>query len=190
MRFLVSISDLGAVAIENSEFFKRTQDLAIHDSLTGLYTKSYFMERFKQEFKRAMRQGSPLTLMMLDIDFFKEYNDKFGHTAGDIVLQKLSRILTDFFAKFNPVICRFGGEEFCIAITGIEKREAYDIADSLRLKIESEKVILRRSQTNITVSIGLANLPLDTMDDEELIRKADKAMYQAKQSGRNQVCCI
>lgn len=190
LRFLVSISDLGAVAIENSEFFKRTQDLAIHDSLTGLYTKSYFMERFKQEFKRAMRQGSPLALMMLDIDFFKEYNDKFGHTAGDIVLQKLSRILTDFFAKFNPVICRFGGEEFCIAVTGVEKREAYDIADSLRLKIESEKVILRRSQTNITVSIGLANLPLDTMDDEELIRKADKAMYQAKQSGRNLVCCI
>ncbi|MFA5438181.1 MAG: diguanylate cyclase, partial [Candidatus Omnitrophota bacterium] len=63
-------------------------------------------------------------------------------------------------------------------------------ADSLRLKIENEKVVLRRSQTNITVSIGLANLPLDTMDDEELIRKADKAMYQAKQSGRNQVCCI
>ncbi len=190
LRFLVSISDLGAVAIENSEFFKRTQDLAIHDSLTGLYTKSYFMERFKQECKRTIRQGSPLALMMLDIDFFKEYNDRFGHTAGDIVLQKLSRILVDSFAKFNPVICRFGGEEFCVAITGVEKREAYDIADSLRLKIENEKVVLRRSQTNITVSIGLANLPLDTMDDEELIRKADKAMYQAKQSGRNQVCCI
>ncbi|MFA5311522.1 MAG: sensor domain-containing diguanylate cyclase [Candidatus Omnitrophota bacterium] len=190
LRFLVSITDLGAVAIENSEFFKRTQDLAIHDSLTGLYTKGYFMERFKQECKRIIRQGGLLALMMLDIDFFKEYNDKFGHTAGDIVLQKLSRILIDSFAKFNPVICRFGGEEFCIAITGVEKREAYDIADSLRLKIENEKVVLRRSQTNITVSIGLANLPFDTMDDEELIRKADKAMYQAKQNGRNQVCCI
>ena len=75
LRFLVSISDLGAVAIENSELFKRTQDLAIHDALTDLYTKGYFLERFKEECKRSIRQGIPLSLLMLDIDFFKNYND-------------------------------------------------------------------------------------------------------------------
>ncbi|MFA5287220.1 MAG: diguanylate cyclase, partial [Candidatus Omnitrophota bacterium] len=93
LRFLSSISDLGAVAIENSELFKRAQDLAIHDVLTGLYTKVYFMERFKEECKRAASRRVPLSLLMLDIDFFKNYNDQFGHTAGDIVLKKLSSII-------------------------------------------------------------------------------------------------
>jgi diguanylate cyclase (GGDEF)-like protein len=188
LRFLASISDLGAVAIENSELFKRAQDLAIHDVLTGLYTKVYFMERFKEECKRALSQKTPLSLLMLDIDFFKNYNDQFGHTAGDIVLKKLSQIITKTLASLHPLISRFGGEEFCIAITGKDKKEAYKIGDYLRREIENEKVILRRSETHITTSVGLASLPVDALDDEDLIRKADKAMYEAKQKGRNQVC--
>jgi len=190
LRFLASISDLGAVAIENSELFKRAQDLAIHDVLTGLYTKVYFMERFKEECKRVVSRGIPLSLLMLDIDFFKNYNDKFGHTAGDIVLKKLSRIITKSLSNLHPIISRFGGEEFCIAISGIDKKEAYKIGDSLRREIEDEKVVLRRSETHITTSVGLASLPIDGMDYEELIRKADKAMYEAKSKGRNQVCFI
>lgn len=190
LRFLASISDLGAVAIENSELFKRTQDLAIHDVLTGLYTKVYFMERFKEECARAVFQGVPLSLLMLDIDFFKNYNDQFGHTAGDIVLRELSKIITETLTSLHPLISRFGGEEFCIAITGVDKKEAYNIGESLRKKIENKKIILRRSETHITTSLGLANLPLDTLDDEDLIRKADKAMYEAKRKGRNQICSI
>lgn len=190
LRFLSSISDLGAVAIENSELFKRAQYLAIHDALTGLYTKAYFMERFKEECRRAVSCGVPLSLLMLDIDFFKNYNDQFGHTAGDIVLKKLSKIITRLPVSLHPLISRFGGEEFCIAITGINKEEAYKIADSLRLEIENEKVILRRSETHITTSVGLASLPVDGLDYEDLIHKADKAMYEAKRKGRNQVCFI
>ncbi|MBN2831203.1 MAG: sensor domain-containing diguanylate cyclase [Candidatus Omnitrophica bacterium] len=190
LRFLVAISDLGAIAIENSELFKAAHDLAIHDSLTGLYTKDYFLGRLKEEYKRSIRQVTPLSLLMLDIDFFKKYNDQFGHTAGDIVLQKLSKVITGALTRLNPVTSRFGGEEFCVAIAGVDKMEALGIAESLRLRIEKEKIILRRSETNITVSIGIANLPEDTMDEEELIRKADKAMYQAKQQGRNKVCPI
>lgn len=190
LRFLASISDLGAVAIENSELFKRTQDLAIHDVLTGLYTKVYFMERFKEECKRAVFRGTPLSLLMLDIDFFKNYNDQYGHTAGDIVLRKLSQIITKTLANLHPLVSRFGGEEFCIAITGIDKKEAHKIGDSLRRDIENEKVILRRTETHITTSVGIASLPVDTLDDEDLIRKADKAMYEAKRKGRNQVCSI
>jgi diguanylate cyclase (GGDEF)-like protein len=178
------------MAIENSELFRRTQDLAIHDALTGLYTKGYFLERFKGECKRCIRQSIPLSLLMLDIDFFKNYNDKFGHTAGDIVLKKLSQIITESLAGHNSLIGRFGGEEFCIAITGVDKEDAYKFADSLRVKIESEKIILRRSETHITISAGLANLPMDTLDDEDFILKADKAMYEAKQKGRNRVCYI
>ena len=190
LRFLASISDLGAVAIENSELFKRAQDLAIHDVLTGLFTKVYFMERLKDECKRALSRRVSLSLLMLDIDFFKNYNDQFGHTAGDIVLKKLSQIVTRTLAHSHPLVSRFGGEEFCIAIAGIDKKEAFKVGETLRREIENEKVILRRTETHITVSMGVANLPSDTLDNEDLIRKADKAMYEAKRKGRNQVCSI
>jgi len=190
LRFLVAISDLGAVALENSELFKKTQDLAIHDALTALYVKGYFLERFKDEFIRCRKQNISLTLIMLDIDFFKNYNDEFGHTAGDIVLKKISQIITDSLVNFTPIISRFGGEEFCAVLSGVDNNIAYSAAENLRSAIEKEKIILRRVETHITVSIGVVSLASDIIDEEELIRRADKAMYTAKQKGRNKVCCI
>ncbi len=190
LRFLVSMSDLGALAIENSELYQKTQDLAIHDALTSLYTKGYFGERLKEEFKRCSRQAIPLSALMLDIDLFKNYNDKFGHTAGDIVLKEISRIVKDALNNFNAIISRFGGEEFCVVITGMDKNSACAIADSLRERIEKEKIYLRRIESHITVSIGVANFPSDSVDGDELIERADKALYKAKQKGRNRVCCI
>ena len=97
LRFLVTISDLAAVALENAQLFQKTKDLAIHDSLTSLYTKGYFLERFREEFKRSVRQNTVLSLLMLDIDYFKNYNDRFGHTAGDIVLTNLATAMSTFF---------------------------------------------------------------------------------------------
>ncbi|MDD2927442.1 MAG: sensor domain-containing diguanylate cyclase [Candidatus Omnitrophica bacterium] len=190
LRFLVSVSDLGAVALENSELFKRTQDLAIHDALTSLYTKGYFAERLKGECKRCTRQKMPLSLLMLDIDLFKNYNDKFGHTAGDIVLKKVSQIITDFLNNLNPIISRFGGEEFCAIIAGLDKESALGVAETLRRRIAEEKIVLRREESHITVSIGVATFPADATEEDELIQRADKAMYKAKQKGRNRVCYI
>jgi len=190
LRFLVSISELGALAIENSELFQKTQDLAIHDALTSLYTKGYFGERLKDEFKRCTRLALPLSALMLDIDLFKNYNDKFGHTAGDIVLKEISRIIKDTLNNFNSIISRFGGEEFCAVITGMDKNSATSLADSLREKIEKEKIYLRRIESHITVSIGVASFPADAADEDGLIQEADKALYKAKQKGRNRVCCI
>nr|MBP7836438.1 GGDEF domain-containing protein [Candidatus Omnitrophota bacterium] len=190
LRFLVSVSDLGAVALENSELFKRTQDLAIHDALTSLYTKGYFAERLKGECKRCARQKMPLAMLMLDIDLFKNYNDKFGHTAGDIVLKKVSQLIAGFLNNFNPIISRFGGEEFCAIIAGMDKAGALAAAETLRCRIEEEKIILRREESHITVSIGVANFPDDAVEEDELIQRADKAMYKAKQKGRNRVCSI
>lgn len=190
LRFLVSISDLGALGLENSELFRKTQDLAIHDALTSLYTKGYFAERLKEEFRRCSRQNIPLSILMLDIDLFKNYNDKFGHAAGDIVLKKVSLIMSESLANFNAIISRFGGEEFCVILNGMDKTSAYSVAESLRQKIEAEKIILRREEKHITVSIGVANYPVDGVDEDELLRRSDKAMYAAKQKGRNKVCCI
>jgi diguanylate cyclase (GGDEF)-like protein len=164
--------------------------LAIHDDLTGLYTKQYFTGRLKDEARRCLRLDQRLSLMMIDIDFFKQYNDKFGHTAGDIVLKKVASLLKETLVLLNPLLCRFGGEEFLVMLPEIDKQRAFEVAEELRQKIEKEKVLLRRQSTSVTVSVGLASLPIDTKDDDELIQKADKAMYEAKRKGRNQVCCI
>jgi len=190
LRFLSLVSGLGAVALENSLLFQKTQDLAIHDDLTGLYTKQYFISRLKDEAKRCQRLDQRLTLMMIDIDFFKQYNDKFGHTAGDIVLKKVGLLLKNSLSEFSPLLCRFGGEEFLVMLSGVDKQKSLAVAEDLRQRIEKEKILLRRQNTSITVSIGFACLPLDTKDEDELIQMADKSMYDAKRKGRNQVCCI
>ncbi|MFH0855212.1 MAG: sensor domain-containing diguanylate cyclase [Candidatus Omnitrophota bacterium] len=190
LRFLVSISDLGKLALESSELFRKTQDLAIHDSLTLLYTKGYFSERLKEEFKRCLRQAMPFSVLMLDIDFFKNYNDKFGHAAGDIVLKEISRIIRESLSKFNAIISRFGGEEFCVGLSGMDKHGACDVAEALRERIGEEKIILRRTVSHVSVSIGVANFPADVTEEDELIRASDKALYKAKEKGRNRVCHI
>jgi diguanylate cyclase (GGDEF)-like protein len=190
LRFLVTICDLGAVALENSELFQRTQDLAIHDELTSLYTKGYFLEHLKEECKRGIRQDTVFSLLMLDIDFFKNYNDKFGHTAGDIVLKKISSNIIESLKDQSAFIGRFGGEEFSVILPSLDKKKALDVASALREKIEKEKIILRRQETNVTVSVGVAAFPSDAASEDELIRLADRAMYEAKQKGRNRVCCI
>lgn len=187
LRFLVTISDLGAVALENGELFKRLQDLAIHDALTLLYTKTYFLERLQKECMRSLREGTVFSLLMLDIDYFKNYNDKFGHIAGDIVLKNLSFIIRDYLAEFNPMISRFGGEEFCIILPRIDKEKAHQLAENLRIEIASTKIILRRQETKVEVSLGLAIFPLDASDEDELLNKVDRAMYLAKHQGRNRV---
>lgn len=187
LRLLVTICDLGSVALENAELFQKTQDLAIHDELTGLYTKGYFLERLKEECRRSIRQNTAFALLMLDIDLFKNYNDKFGHTAGDIVLKNLSAKIVESLGNLNALVSRFGGEEFCIILPGVDRAKAFAIAENLRQEVSKLKIVLRRQETGITVSIGVANFPGDGSDEKEIIIRADRAMYEAKKGGRNKV---
>lgn len=189
LRLLAIISDIAAVAIENSEFFERTRDLAIHDSLTGLFTKNYFLERLSQECLASRRQKTALSLLMLDVDLFKNYNDKFGHASGDIVLRRLSALIKEALVSQNYLACRFGGEEFCILLMDKDKKQALDIAELLRKVIEMSKINFRRQEAKVTVSIGVAAFSPGMPADEDLIRQADQAMYAAKQAGRNRVKC-
>jgi len=188
LRFLSTVTDLGAVALENSLLFQKKQDLAIHDDLTGLFTRHYFIGKLKDEVKRCQRLDQSISLMMIDIDFFKQYNDKFGHTAGDIVLKKVGLLLKGSLSEYDSLFCRFGGEEFLVMLSGLNSQKSLSIAEILRKRIEKEKIILRRQDTNITVSIGVASIPVDTKDEDELVQIADKAMYKAKEKGRNRVC--
>jgi diguanylate cyclase (GGDEF)-like protein len=185
LRFLATICDLGAVALENGLLYQNTEELAIHDGLTGLFTKSHFMELLKGEIKSCIRHNRPISLLMLDIDFFKNYNDEFGHIAGDIVLKALSANMEKVVKERSGLVCRFGGEEFCVVLPGQDKKAAMETAEILRAGIAGINIVLRRQETKVTVSVGLAALSKHMVDETELIMLADKAMYAAKASGRN-----
>ncbi len=187
LRVLMTMGSLGAVAIENAQLYERIQDLAIHDGLTGLYLRRYLLERVAQEISRELRGEKELSFLMIDLDHFKDYNDRFGHMAGDIVLKNVGMILSDFFKEAGNLVCRYGGEEFAVVLPDCSKAKALDLADKVRKRIENQRVVLRREKTAITVSIGVAAFPGDARIREELIHKADEALYKAKQMGRNKV---
>ncbi|OGX29812.1 MAG: hypothetical protein A2705_02430 [Omnitrophica WOR_2 bacterium RIFCSPHIGHO2_01_FULL_52_10] len=188
LRFLTTIADVGAVAIENAQLYERLEQLAIKDSLTGLYLRRYLLERLSIEVSRQMHRKGEMSFLMFDLDKFKQYNDKFGHVAGDIVLRAVAMILTDFFRQPGDLVCRYGGEEFCVLMPDCPKVKAVELAEALRKKVAEQTIVLRREKTRVTVSIGVASFPKDAINPKELIHKADLALYQAKEKGRNQVC--
>jgi diguanylate cyclase (GGDEF)-like protein len=188
LRFLTTIGDLGAVALDNAQLYEHLQELAIKDSLTGLYLRRYLMDRFPEEMARQLRNKKELSFLMIDLDEFKKYNDRFGHSAGDIVLKMVGAFLADTFKEPGNLVCRYGGEEFCVLLPECPKQKAVQLAESFRKKVEWQSIDLRRQQTHITVSIGVAAFPKDAQLKEELIAKADSALYRAKNAGRNQVC--
>jgi len=187
LRFLTMIGDLGAVAIENAQLYEQVEQLAIKDSLTDLYLRRYLQERIPKEISRHLRQKTELSFLMFDLDMFKEYNDKFGHMAGDIVLRTFGMILADFFKEPGDLVCRYGGEEFCVLLPECSKKKALELAQGIRKKVKEQTIFLRREKTHITVSIGVATFPADAHNKEDLIHKADMALYKAKAKGRNRV---
>lgn len=188
LRFLRTIGDLSAVAIENAKLYERLQEMAIKDGLTGLYLKRYLLERMTEELSRHLRRNDEISFLMIDLDKFKDYNDSFGHMAGDIVLRTVGQILAAFFVEPGSLVCRYGGEEFAVLLPNCPKAKAKQLAEKIRMKIESHELLLRRERTNITVSIGVAAFPEDGQLKEDIIFKADKALYKAKETGRNKVC--
>ena len=188
LRFLRTIADLTSVAIENAQLYERLGVMAINDGLTGLYLRRHMLERLGEEISREMRQGRELSFLMIDLDRFKQYNDSFGHMAGDIVLKTIAQLLEEHFNHPGDLVCRYGGEEFCVLLPDCPKSKAVQLANELRKKIEVREIILRRQKTHVTVSIGVAAFPKDAQGREDLIFKADEALYQAKETGRNKVC--
>lgn len=188
LRFLTAIGDLGAVAIENAQLFEKLERLAIKDGLTDLFLKRHFLERLAAEIPRHLRVKESFSFLMIDLDHFKHYNDKFGHIAGDIVLRTVSMILKDTFKEPGDMICRYGGEEFAVILPGKTKNEAIEVANHFRKKVCDQSILLRRQKSNISVSVGVATFIEDATLADELIQKADKALYEAKEKGRNQVC--
>jgi diguanylate cyclase (GGDEF)-like protein len=154
-------------------------ELAVLDGLTGLYNRRYFKEMMNLEFARLKRYASNLSLLMIDIDDFKNYNDTNGHPAGDELLRKFSKLIKDSIREMD-VCCRYGGEEFVVVLPQTDKKGASIVAERMR------------AQANLyipkTISIGISTFPEDASDISSLIEKADQALYEAKRTGKNRYC--
>ena len=167
---------------------QRLAQLAITDGLTGGYNHRYFQERLELEVERSNRTGLPLSLLMLDVDHFKKYNDRYGHPAGDEVLRRVAQVLTRQ-RRANDVVARYGGEEFAVLLTDTPRVAAFGVADQLRERIAAERFAITdgSDSASITVSIGVAEYPSDANKAPDLLAAADAALYDAKRRGRNQV---
>jgi len=187
LRILDIIGELAAVALENSRLYRRTEELAIKDSLTGLYVHRYFMERLEEEVKRALRSNSSFALLMLDIDDFKDFNDEQGHMSGDTILKNISRILQSKVSA-GDMVARYGGEEFVFLALNCNRKEAVKLAEDIRVQIQNSPVVLRREKCSVTISIGVAVFPEDAKLREDIIMEADNRLYKAKAKGKNVVC--
>jgi diguanylate cyclase (GGDEF)-like protein len=163
---------------EEKEFLA---DLAVRDGLTGLFNRRYFNELITMEVNRLKRSPMALSLLMLDIDNFKKYNDTQGHQAGDALLKDAAKVFNNSVRPLD-VVCRYGGEEFIIILSQTDKIAAKIVAERLRVQFGL--------YLPTTVSIGIASIPEDAQEVGALIEKADNALYQAKKAGKNKWCAV
>jgi diguanylate cyclase (GGDEF)-like protein len=171
--------------------FVKAEKEAITDPLTELYNYRYFLLQLNREVSRAQRHKSVFSLIMIDIDFFKSYNDAFGHQAGDLILRRIAHAMLEN-TRNSDMVCRYGGEEFCIICPELTKEDAKKTAEKLRQMVRTlELPIIKSLPTGyLTISSGIASFPDDGNNAYQLILNADKALYRAKESGRNQVCVV
>ncbi|HEY8233643.1 MAG TPA: diguanylate cyclase [Vicinamibacteria bacterium] len=184
--FLRSQRKLHNPAIVEIKILRRTQASAIYDELTRLYNYRYFQDRVTSEARRAMRYDQPLTLLMADADDFKAFNDAHGHLAGNMALRRLAAVLRKSVREVD-VAARYGGEEFAILLPNTPKLEALKLAEKLRLAVEKAGVGTQGTRRGkpLTVSVGVASLPGDASSAQELVARADRALYVAKSVGKN-----
>ena len=167
--------------------YYQLEQMAFYDQLTGLQNFRFFSTRIEEELRRAQRYRHQLSLLMLDIDHFKKFNDTHGHPAGNVALRNLAAQLKDAVRE-TDIVCRYGGEEFCIILPETTKRLAVEMAGRIRGNIEASPVALEDgSHHYITVSLGAATFPRDAWSREALIEGADSALYLSKKAGRNRV---
>ncbi len=165
------------------------KNLACRDGLTGIFNHRYFQDSLEAELNRAGRHAGNFSLVFLDVDHFKQYNDKNGHQQGDKVLRKLAQILAKSIRK-PDILARYGGEEFVIILPETPKASARIYGEKVRRGVEKYPFPGKETQPggNLTISIGISTFPEDGRDRYSLIEYADQALYQAKKGGRNRVC--
>jgi diguanylate cyclase (GGDEF)-like protein len=188
MRFLSTFASTVSIAVDNARLYSEQARLAITDGLTGLYNHKHFHEVLAAEVGRARRYSHPISLVLVDIDHFKIFNDACGHQAGDALLRTLA-VIFKAAARQNDLVARYGGEEFAFVLPQTDKRQATALAKRLcraveRRRCEGEEVL---PGGRLTVSLGVASYPEDVAHAADLVGRADQSLYRAKNLGRNQV---
>jgi len=182
------MTNMLAIALYNAQMYQHIKTLSYTDGMTGLHNYRFFRLRLKEEIARARRENSKVTLSIMDVDHFKNYNDQIGHPAGDEILRKIGRILKNS-VRDNDIVARYGGEEFALILPGTDEQGAFILAERIRHKVEETHFINQEIQPEgkITLSTGIGTFPEDAVIVEDLIIAADRAMYHAKYTGRNKV---
>lgn len=164
------------------------QKLSSLDGLTGISNRRRFDEVLKQEWQRAKRHGTTISLILMDIDFFKLYNDHYGHQGGDDCLKKVARVLENSLRRESDMVARYGGEEFVVILPETDDAGAMSVAEAMRSKLQEQKIPHQKSKVNeyVSISLGVATtIPPRDGEPESLIAAADQALYKAKEEGRN-----
>lgn len=167
---------------------RKMAQMATRDELTGVYNRRFFVEALEREMTRAKRYGTDLVILMIDLDYFKRVNDTYGHTAGDMVLREIGKMLLDSMRQ-SDLICRYGGEEFAVILPNTDVEKATVVSERFRERVSKHQFEHDSQKLQITVSIGIASFDRSSDDQSptELVDNADQALYQAKREGRNRV---
>jgi diguanylate cyclase (GGDEF)-like protein/PAS domain S-box-containing protein len=191
INLLQQLAVQAAIAIQQSELYHQVQHLATSDSLTQVANRRRFDDYLKQEWQRLAREKLPLSLILVDVDFFKAYNDTYGHLAGDQCLQKIAKAMRQALKRSSDLVARYGGEEFAVILPNTPLAGAICVAEEIWAQVKALKIAHPGSQVSeyVTLSLGVVStVPFHEFSPATLITAADQALYQAKTSGRDQVC--
>ncbi len=180
----VFIEGLG-LALHNALTHEKIQRIAVLDSLTGVFNRRFGTERLNEEYARAQRQHTPLSIIMADIDHFKSINDRYGHLVGDRAIKTVVQVIKSLLRE-GDVLIRYGGEEFMVLLPGASVDDTVEIAERIRLKVAETPLHVGESVLQITISQGVAGIPeIEVSSPTALVQRADEALYRAKENGRN-----
>jgi len=178
--------DLKAKIIEIDSLRVQLQDQAIRDSLTGVFNRRFLAEALEREIAKANREDMPISIVMMDVDHFKSFNDTYGHKCGDAVLRDLAGFLTKN-SRHGDIVCRYGGEEFVILMPEASFQNAFERAQSWQQAYASKTIEYEDKALKVTFSAGVASYPQHGPNGEAILHAADHALYESKSNGRNRV---
>jgi len=175
------------IGLRRALLYQKVQGMTITDSLTQVYCRRYFLERFSEELRRSKKNKLRLSFLMIDIDNFKRFNDHYGHLVGDAILRQVSKTISEAVRQID-FIGRYGGEEISIVLAETGREQANFAAERIRQAIAETAIKVYDEELKVTVSIGVSTFPDNALNMQDLIEKADQALYLAKETGKNKVC--